>query len=85
MRSNVHTMSDLFLQLGLPADPQSIADFIARHAGACQTCTLPHAPIWTDSQRAFLKEAINEDSDWAIPAERLSGLLSECAPTRLQD
>ena len=85
MRGNVYTLSDLFKQLGLPADPKSIADFIARHAGACQTCTLPYAAIWTDSQRAFLKEAINEDSDWAIPAERLTGLLSECGPSMLQN
>ena len=56
-----------------------------KHAGACQTCTLPYAPIWTDSQRAFLKEAINEDSDWAIPAERLTSLLSECGPSMLQN
>ncbi len=85
MHSNVHTMSDLFLQLGLPADAPSIAAFIDKHAGACQTCTLPYAAIWTDSQRAFLKEAINEDSDWAIPAEQLTGLLSECGPSMLQN
>lgn len=75
MRSNVHTMSDLFKQLGLPADPGSIRDFIARHEGACADCTLPHAPIWTDSQRAFLGEAVAEDSDWALPAEELAGML----------
>ena len=46
-------MSDLFLQLGLPADPSSIAAFIQDHAGACQTCALPDATIWTDSQRVF--------------------------------
>ncbi len=76
MRSNIHTMSDLFKQLGLPADPGSIRDFIARHEGACRDCALPHAPIWTDSQRAFLEQAVAEDSDWALPAEALTGLLS---------
>ena len=85
MQSSVHTMSDLFLQLGLPADAQSIAAFIEKHAGACQTCTLPYASIWTHSQRTFLKEAINEDSDWAIPAEQLTSLLSECGPSMLQN
>jgi len=85
MNNSVHTMTDLFLQLGLPADGPSIAAFIEQHAGACQTCALPYATIWTDSQRAFLTEAISEDSDWAIPAEQLTGLLSECGPTLLQN
>ena len=75
MPSNIHTLSDLFKQLGLPADPASIEDFIARHEGICTDCTLPHAPIWTESQRAFLEQAIAEDSDWALPAEALAGML----------
>ena len=75
MRSNIHTLSDLFKQLGLPADPGAIQDFIARHEGACVDCTLPHAPIWTESQRAFLQQAMAEDSDWALPAEALAGML----------
>ncbi len=84
MQSHIHTMTDLFLQLGLPADAASIEAFIEEHAGVCQICALPDASIWTDSQRAFLKESINEDSDWAIPAERLTSLLSECGPSMLQ-
>ena len=75
MPSNIHTLSDLFKQLGLPADPASIEDFIARHEGTCTDCTLPHAPIWTESQRAFLEQAIAEDSDWALPAEALASML----------
>jgi hypothetical protein len=75
MRGNVNTMSDLFKQLGLPADPGSIREFIARHEGACVNCTLPHAPIWTESQRAFLEQAVADDSDWALPAEELAGML----------
>ena len=75
MSSNIHTMSDLFKQLGLPADPGSIRDFITRHEGACTDCALPHAPIWTESQRAFLVQAVADDSDWALPAEALAGML----------
>jgi hypothetical protein len=77
MRGNVNTLSDLFRQLGLPADPSSIASFISRHAGVCKPCALPHAPIWTESQRAFLQEAIALDSDWCQPAEVLTSLLSQ--------
>ena len=75
MRSNVNTMSDLFKQLGLPSDPTSIRDFIARHEGSCTECALPHAPIWSESQRAFLEQAVADDSDWALPAEELAGML----------
>jgi hypothetical protein len=75
MRSNIHTMTDLFEQLGLPSDPAAIRSFIVQHEGACTDCTLPHAPIWTASQRAFLEEAVAEDSDWALPAEELAGML----------
>lgn len=76
MRGNVFTLSDLFKQLGLPADPQSISQFISRHAGACRDCALPQAPIWSPTQQAFLNEAIAQDADWALPAETLTGLLS---------
>jgi Protein of unknown function (DUF2789) len=75
MHSNINTMSDLFKQLGLASDPTSIRNFIALHEGACTDCTLPHAPIWTESQRAFLEQAVAEDSDWALPAEELAGML----------
>jgi hypothetical protein len=84
MHSPAHNMTDLFLQLGLPADPSSIAAFIEDHAGACHTCALPNATIWTESQRVFLKESINEDSDWAIVAEQLTSLLSNCGLPMLQ-
>lgn len=75
MHGTIYTMPDLFKQLGLPADPASIEDFIARHEGVCTDCALPHAPIWTDSQRAFLEQAVADDSDWALPAEELAGML----------
>jgi Protein of unknown function (DUF2789) len=76
MRGPVYTLSDLFKQLGLPADPKAIADFIERHQGACGRCTLAQSPIWTESQKNFLQEAIAQDADWAQPAETLTSLLS---------
>ena len=78
MKDGVHRL------LGLPADASSITAFIEDHAGACQTCSLSDATIWTDSQRAFLKESINEDSDWAILAEQLTSLLRDCGPPMLR-
>lgn len=70
------TMTDLFDQLGLPSDESSIQIFIARHEGVCRECGLQQAPIWSASQRLFLKEAVAEDADWSIPAEALTAALS---------
>lgn len=77
MSGNFFTMSDLFRQLGLPSDDQAMERFILQHQGICQQHALVDAPLWTDSQRDFLKEAIALDSDWAIVAEELSSLLSQ--------
>ncbi|MBD8050053.1 DUF2789 family protein [Limnohabitans radicicola] len=77
MHGNFFTMTDLFEQLGLPSDAEAIEQFIRQHRGVCRQHTLVAAPLWNDSQRHFLKEAIAQDSDWAIVAERLTGLLSQ--------
>jgi Protein of unknown function (DUF2789) len=70
------TMTQLFQQLGLPSDEASIQVFIAQHEGVCRECGLVQAPIWSESQRNFLKEAVADDADWAIPAEALTAALS---------
>ena len=72
----VYTLPDLFKQLGLPADTASIDAFIAQHSGICKQCGLPDAPIWTDIQRNFLREAVAQDSEWAMTSETLTGMLS---------
>ena len=76
MHGNFFTMPDLFRQLGLPADNDAIERFIRQHQGVCRQHTLVAAPLWNDSQRELLKEAIAQDADWAIVAEKLTGLLS---------
>jgi hypothetical protein len=76
VHENFFTMADLFKQLGLPADPASIDRFIAQHRGVCSQHTLVAAPLWNDSQRQFLRDAIAQDAEWAIVAEKLTGLLS---------
>lgn len=70
------TMTELFKQLGLPSDEASIQVFIAQNEGVCRHCGLVQAVIWTDSQRNFLKEAVADDADWALPAEALTAALS---------
>ncbi len=70
------TMTDLFDQLGLPSDESSIQTFITSHIGACSDGKLVQMPIWSDSQRIFLKESVAQDADWAIPVDALSVALS---------
>lgn len=77
MHENFFTMTDLFRQLGLPSDAQAIETFIRQHQGVCRQHTLVAAPLWNDSQRQFLKEAIAQDSDWAIVADKLTSQLSQ--------
>ncbi|HQU79504.1 MAG TPA: DUF2789 family protein [Azonexus sp.] len=68
-------MSNLFSQLRLPADQAAIENFIAAHRPLENGTALYRAPFWSDSQRAFLKEEIIEDADWAAVIDELNGRL----------
>lgn len=76
MNAQMHSMSNLFAQLGLPADEAAIEDFIARHRPLDNDIALYRAPFWSASQRAFLKEEIIEDADWAGLIDELNSRLS---------
>lgn len=65
MHPQLHTMSNLFAQLGLPNEEGDVERFIASHRPLDNDIALYRAPFWTDAQRAFLKEEIIEDADWA--------------------
>lgn len=73
------TMTQLFKQLGLPSDEASIQLFLSQHDGVCRHCGLVQAPIWSESQRLFLQEAVAQDSEWSMPAESLMAALSRPA------
>ena len=74
MDTNPSSMTNLFLQLGLPADKPAIAAFIEDHQLPEQTA-LVDAPFWNDAQRQFLREELSEDADWAIVVDELSEAL----------
>ena len=77
MDANLHTMSNLFAQLGLPADdPAMIDEFIEAHRPLANGIALYRAPFWTAAQRAFLKEEIIDDADWAGVIDELNVRLS---------
>ncbi|MBG6074625.1 DUF2789 domain-containing protein [Polaromonas sp. CG_9.11] len=72
MDQPIHQFSDLFAQLGLPADESAIRLFIATHSPLRSDIELADAPFWTDSQAAFLKEEKLEDADWAELVDQLN-------------
>jgi len=75
METEFHTFSELFDQLGLPSDPKSIEQFIARHKPLADDVRLADAPFWNEAQREFLVDAIIDDSDWAEQVDQLNALL----------
>jgi hypothetical protein len=75
MQAQLHTMSNLFAQLGLPVEEGGIESFIASHRPLDNDIPLYRAPFWSDSQRDFLKEEIIEDADWAGVIDELNGRL----------
>lgn len=71
-------MSNLFLQLGLDAGDQAIADFIRRHQLPADV-HIVDAPYWNEAQRQFLAEQIKADAAWAIVVDQLNESLHEDA------
>ena len=81
MDQSIHLFSELFAQLGLPADEPAIRQFLAAHTPLPENIDLPDAPFWTESQAAFLREEILEDADWAELVDQLNLALRQTAPT----
>ena len=77
--------SDLFAQLGLPADEAAITQFLAVNATLVTGMRLTDAPCWTPSQAAFLKEAWMQDAEWSYVVDQLNrALLSPPSPEGAQ-
>lgn len=72
--SGHHTLNDLFAQLGLASEDAAIDEFLVRHHLAGDQ-KLSKAPFWSDGQREFLREAIQDDSDWCEVVDELDTLL----------
>ena len=72
MEMTVHRFPELFAQLGLDADLESIRSFIATHATLPGDVRLEDAPFWTPTQALLLREALFVDADWAGVVDRLN-------------
>lgn len=77
MEKPVHVFKDLFAQLGLADDGDSIQAFIKAHAPLPHEIKLVDAPFWTEAQAAFLREELAEDADWAELVDQLDAALRQ--------
>jgi len=71
---------DLFAQLGLDNDNESIGQFIDRHGPLDCSIKLADAPFWSEAQSTFLREQILADADWAELVDQLSTALRSDPP-----
>ena len=72
MEMAFHRFPELFAQLGLEADFESIRSFITTHAPLPGDLRLEDAPFWTPAQARLLREALIVDADWAEVVDRLN-------------
>lgn len=75
MESSMHTLNNLFAQLGLPSDDVEIESFIRTHSNLASSTSLSEAPFWTPAQASFLCEEIMNDADWAEVIDQLNARL----------
>ena len=65
MERPVHSMSNLFAQLGQASDEAAIASFIESKRPLANGVQLHEADFWSPAQAGFLRESIQQDADWA--------------------
>ena len=70
-----HSLASLFYQLGLNGTEHEIQNFIQEHAPVSDGTELHRADFWNLSQATFLKQAKDEDADWAEVVDRLDVML----------
>lgn len=75
MEPSVHSLRNLFEQLGLPGGEAEIERFVATHRPLAAGVLLADAPFWTAAQAQFLREEIAEDADWAEIVDQLNLML----------
>lgn len=75
MDDALHSMTNLFSQLGLPSKPAEIQAFLESNRPLAARFALHEAPFWTPSQAEFLREQIQNDADWAGIIDRLDSEL----------
>lgn len=64
MDTTTATLEHLFQQLGLGSTEEGITLFIEQHE-IPQNTTIAQAIFWSEAQRHFIEEALNEDAQWS--------------------
>lgn len=77
MEAQIHSMANLFAQLGLSAEPADIDNFIIERRPLSNGITICGAPFWTEVQSRFLQEEIIWDADWVGVIDELNSRLSK--------
>jgi hypothetical protein len=75
MVSSIHSLRNLFEQLGLSGTEADIERFVAAHRPLGDTIALADAPFWTAAQAQFLREEVADDADWAEVVDQLNLML----------
>lgn len=75
METPIHSLSTLFDQLGLDSTDQAIEGFINRNKPLPGHVELYEAGFWNASQASFLKQAKDDDADWAEIVDQLDAML----------
>ncbi len=74
MHTSTIAMPQLFEQLGLESSNLAIARFI-KHHHLPDDIKLQAATFWTKSQRQFINDSLQQDSDWTEIVDQLDALL----------
>ncbi|MCL1143400.1 DUF2789 family protein [Shewanella gaetbuli] len=74
MDTSNNNLQQLFQQLGLEHDDDSINEFIDTHQLAEDTLLI-EASFWNNAQKAFIQEALSEDAQWAEVVDLLNVML----------
>ena len=70
-----HNVNELFQQLGLDDSDGAVDKFISRHQLRRDDGELYRAIFWTPAQAKFIKEAVEQDADWAEAVDELDARL----------
>ena len=72
--TTIPRMTNLFVQLGLDASEEKIAEFIGKNQ-LPENVGLLDAPFWNEGQRQFLEEKLASDGAWTTIIDQLSEAL----------
>jgi len=75
MQTQTHSLVTLFNQLGLDSSDQAVEDFTTRYKPLPGDIELCEAGFWSASQASFLKQAKDDDADWAEIVDQLDSML----------